>query len=91
MSQTKSVLIIGRRDPTEAMRVAAGLTIFGHQPSLVFIVAVPETPENAEMAELLEFSDVESKTTVVGDGALPEIGAEALATAMLEADEIINI
>lgn len=91
MSQTKSVLIIGRRDPTEAMRVAAGLTIFGHQPSIVFTVAVPETPANEEMAELLEFSDVEAKTTVIGGGALPEIGAEALATAILEADEVINI
>jgi hypothetical protein len=91
MSQTKSILILGRRDPTEAMRVAAGLTIFGHQPSLVFTVAVPETPKNEEMSELLEFSDVESKTTVIGDGALPEISAEALAIAMLEADAVINI
>lgn len=91
MSRTKSILILGRRDPTEAMRVAAGLTIFGHLPSLVFTVAVPETPQNEEMAELLDFSDVESKTTVVGDGALPVIDAEALAIAMLEADEIINI
>jgi hypothetical protein len=90
MEQTKSILMLGRQDPTETMRVAAGLTIFGHMPSVVFLVPVPDTPENAEMAELLEFSDVESKTTVP-DQSLPHIGADALAAAVLAADEVINI
>ncbi len=90
MVQTKSVLMLGRRDPTEAMRVAAGLTIFNHTPKVVFLVPVPDTPENAEMAELLEFSDIESQTTVPGQ-TLPLIGAEALAAAVLSADEVINI
>jgi len=90
MENTKSILILGRRDPTEAMRVAAGLTIFNHTPSVVFLVAVPDTPENAEMAELLEFSDIESKTTVP-DQSLPHIGADALAAAVLAADGVINI
>jgi len=89
MGQTKSILVLGRRDPTEAMRVAAGLTIFDHTPSVVFLVPVPDTPENAEMAELLEFSDIES-TTTVPDQSLPYIGAEALAAAILAADEVIN-
>jgi len=89
MGQTKSILVLGRRDPTEAMRVAAGLTIFDHTPSVVFMVPVPDTPENAEMAELLEFSDIESKTTVP-DQSLPHIGADALAAAVLAADEVIN-
>lgn len=91
MAQTKSILILGRRDPGEVMRVAAGLTIFDHQPSLIFMVPVPDTPENAEMAELLEFSEIEAKTTVVGDESLPQTGAEALALAILDADEVINI
>ena len=73
------------------MRVAAGLTIFGHQPSVIFLLPVPDTPENAEMAELLEFADVESKTTVAGDEPLPQIGTEALASAILDADEVISI
>jgi hypothetical protein len=90
MVQTKSILMLGRRDPTETMRVAAGLTIFGHTPSVVFLVPVPDTPENAEMAELLEFSDIEAKTTVP-DHSLPHIGTEALAAAVLAADEVINI
>ena len=90
MVQTKSILMLGRRDPTETMRVAAGLTIFGHTPSVVFLVPLPDTPENAEMAELLEFSDIESRTTVP-DQLLPYIGADALAAAILAADEVINI
>jgi hypothetical protein len=91
MAKTKSILILGRRNPGEAMRVAAGLTIFDHQPRLIFMVPVPDTPENAEMAELLEFSDVEAKTTVAGDESLPKTGAEALALAILEADGVITI
>ena len=90
MEQTKSILMLGRRDPTETMRVAAGLTIFGHRPSVVFLVPVPDTPENAEMAELLEFSDIEAKTTL-SDQSQPQIGAEALAAAVLAADAVINI
>lgn len=90
MEQTKSILVLGRRDPTEAMRVAAGLTIFGHTLSVVFLVPVPATPENAEMAELLEFADIETKTTVP-DQTLPHIGADALAAAIRGADDIINI
>jgi hypothetical protein len=90
MEQTKSILMLGRRDPTETMRVAAGLTIFGHTPSVVFMVPVPDTAENADMAELLEFSDIESRTTVP-DQSLPHIGADALAAAVLAADEVINI
>ena len=42
------------------------------------------------MAELLEFSDIESRTTVP-DQLLPYIGADALAAAILAADEVINI
>jgi hypothetical protein len=90
MAQNKSILMLGRRDPTETMRVAAGLTIFNHTPNIVFLVPVPDTPENAEMAELLEFSDIESKTTVENQ-SLPHIGADALAAAILAADEVINI
>ena len=90
MIQTKSILILARRDPTEAMRVAAGLTIFSHTPSMVFMVPVADTPENVEMAELLEFSDVESNTTV-SDQTLPYIEADALAAAILAADTVINI
>ncbi len=91
MSNTKSILILGRRDPTEAMRVAAGLTIYDHQTTLVFMKPVAVTEENVEMAELLEFSDVESFTILATDNSIPHIDAITLATALIEADEVINI
>lgn len=90
MKKTKSILILGRRDPTEAMRVAAGLSILDHQLSIIFLMPVPDTPENTEMAELLEFSDIESKTTLA-DGAYPHVSPDALASAIMSADEVINI
>lgn len=90
MARTKSILILGRSDLNEAMRVAAGLTIFGHQPSIIFLLPVPATPENAEMAELLEFSDIESKT-VVSEDAYPHVSPDELVSAILLADEVINI
>ena len=33
----KAILVLARRDHAEAMRVAAGLTIFGHRVGLVFM------------------------------------------------------
>jgi hypothetical protein len=87
----KSILILCRRDPTEAMRVAAGLTIYDHRLSLVFMVPVPDTPKNQEMLELLEFSDITPWSTVATDSAFPGIDTEALAKAMLDADEVFNL
>ena len=61
MSNGKNLLVLGRRNHTEAMRVAAGLTIFGHAVRLVFMTGeVEETPENVAHAELLELSDRKS-------------------------------
>ena len=51
MSTIKSILVLARRDHAEAMRVAAGLTIFGHQVGLVFMrEAVAETEECASIS-----------------------------------------
>lgn len=86
----KSVLILGRRDPTEAMRVAAGLTIYDHRITLVLMLPVPDTPENQDMMELLEFSDIEPKSAVPANAALPQVGAEALAAAILDAHDVIS-
>ena len=90
---TKSILVLGRRDHTEAMRVAAGLTIFGHKVRLVFMTGpVAETQENAAQAELLELSNIAPETTVeVMAEQLPLLDPAALASAMAEADRIVSI
>ena len=90
---TKNILVLGRRDHGEAMRVAAGLTIFGHKVRLVFMTApVAETEENAARAELLELSDVAPETTVTAMAdRLPVLDAAGLATAIAAADRVVSI
>lgn len=89
----KSILVLGRRDHTEAMRVAAGLTIFGHAVRLVFMTEpVAESDENAAQAELLELSDIEPETTVEAmAGDLPFLDEAALGQAIASADRVVNI
>lgn len=89
----KNILVLGRRDHTEAMRVAAGLTIFGHEVRLVFMTEpVAESDENAEQAELLELSDIEPETTVeaMADD-LPFLDVAELGQAIAAADRVVNI
>lgn len=89
----KSIFVLARRDHAEAMRVAAGLTIFGHQVGLVFMrEAVAETAENAANAELLEMCDIVPETTVaamVEDLSL--LDAAALAARMAAADIVLSL
>lgn len=90
---TKHILVLGRRDHTEAMRVAAGLTIFGHEVRLVFMTEpVAETEANAEQAELLELSDIVPETTVEAMAEdLTLLDAAALGEAMANADRVVNL
>lgn len=91
MKQHKAILVLGRRDHTEAMRVAAGLTIFGHQVRLIFMDRpVEETEENATQAETLELCDIEPETTIDGQG-LPVISDKELSLAMIEVDCVLSL
>ncbi len=85
--------MLARRDHAEAMRVAAGLTIFGHRVRLVFMTGpVAETPQNAAMAELLELSGIAPETTVAAMGdELPVLDAAALAAALGAADAVVSV
>lgn len=89
----KSILVLARRDHAEAMRVAAGLTIFGHQVGLVFMTApVAETEENAANAELLEMTGIAPQTTVAAMAeGLPLLDAAALGERMQTADYVVSL
>lgn len=89
----KGILVLARRDHGEAMRVAAGLTIFGHRVGLVFMSGpVAETAENAANAELLEMTGIAPQTTVAAMAdELPLLDAPALATAMADADIVLSL
>ena len=91
MSPTREILVLGRCDHTEAMRVAAGLTIFGHTVRLVLMTApVADTPENARQAETLELAGIEPETTIAGQG-ITAIDDDALADAIARASAIISL
>jgi hypothetical protein len=89
----KKLLVLARHDHAEAMRVAAGLTIFGHHVGLVFMTGpVADTPENAANAELLELTGIAPQTTIaeMADD-LPLLDAAALAQAMTRADIVLSL
>jgi hypothetical protein len=90
---TKSILVLGRRNHTESMRVAAGLTLLGHDVRLVLMTEpVAESEVNAEQAEILELSDIAPETTVEEMAEdLPLLDAGGLAAAMAAADRVISI
>ncbi len=92
-SNEKTLLVLARHDHAEAMRVAAGLTIFGHRVGLVFMTGpVADTPENAANAELLELTGIAPQTTVAAMAAeLPLLDAAALALAMTNADIVLSV
>lgn len=89
----KNILVLARRDHTEAMRVAAGLTIFGHNVDLVFMDRpVEESAENAANAELLEMCDIAPQTTVAAlADDLRLLDPTALAAAIGGADIVLSL
>ncbi len=87
----KKIVLLGRRDQAEAMRVAAGLTIFGHEVRLVFMGReVADTADNREQAELLELADLEPETTLP-DSELPHLSEAALMELCLKADAVLSL
>lgn len=93
MGSEKKLLVLARRDPLEAMRVAAGMTIFGHQVRLVFMDRpVSDAVASSEQAELLELSGIEPETTVATMAdMLPLLDYQGLAQAILAADAVVNL
>lgn len=87
----KSVLVLARRDPLEAMRVAAGITIFGHRVSLIFahgVLAI--TPEIEQSAELVELADIEPRS-LHDDPEVPGVSRHEFDRLIEEADVVINV
>ncbi|HER25684.1 MAG TPA: hypothetical protein ENI69_01100 [Rhodospirillales bacterium] len=89
----KSILVLARRDHTEAMRVAAGLTIVGNDVRLILMTGpVAETDANAAQAELLDLSDITPETTVTEMAdELHFLDAVALGQAIVESDRVVSL
>ena len=91
--KTKKILVLARRDHIEAMRVATGLTIFGHELRLVFMAKpVSEETASSQHAELMELVEIAPETTVneMADD-LPFLDSAALADAINTSDGVISI
>lgn len=90
---TKTILVLARNAPAEAMRVAAGLTIFGHDLKLVFMHQQLSAEEaDSESAELLELVEIVPQTTVATMQEHFELlNQHALAELILGADIVINL
>jgi len=93
MADVKQILVLARRDHLEAMRVAAGFTIFGHQVRLVFMDhPVTEEMATSEQAELLELSGIAPETTVAAmAGQVPVLDPAGLAGAITAAHVVVNV
>lgn len=89
----KALLVLARRDHTEAMRVAAGLTLAGNTVTLVFMDRpVEETPKNVAHYEMLETCEVAVATTVAALGdRLPLWDAAALGRAIAQAQGVVCV
>ena len=91
MSEKRQILVLAYRDHAEAMRVSAGLTIFGHSVDLVFVDRiVEESDENIAQAELLELSGIEP-VSLVEDPNLDHINYTQLNTYLYRAEHVINL
>ena len=91
MNKTRNILVLAQRDHAEAMRVSAGLTIFGHEVDLIFVDRViEENEENMAQAELLELSDIEP-LSLIEDPNLERIKPEQFEEYLEKANHVINL
>jgi phosphohistidine phosphatase SixA len=89
----RNILVLGRRDHAEAMRVAAGLTLFGHKVRLVLMSEpLAQAEQTAAQVELLELAGVAPETTVAAMAdQLPLLDAAGLAAAIRSAERVVNV
>jgi len=87
----KRVVVLARHNPVEAMRVAAGLTIFDHQVTVVFTHGLLElTDAVVEQAELLSLSEVEVHS-LYEDPEVPQIMESDFRQLIAETDFVATI
>ena len=87
----RSVLVVARRDPLEAMRVAAGITVFGHRAELVFAHGPLEVvPAMEELAELLDLAEI-SPRSLHDDDEVPGISDGDFHALVESVDFVINV
>ena len=86
----KEICVLGRRDITEAMRVASGLTILGHRVKLIFCSIVPGNETTKEQVELLELAEIEPLSAVEGND-MEVLSPDAISHLIQASDGILSM
>lgn len=84
-AETKQILMIASRQPTEALRMASGLTLLDDVVEVAVLGALERNDANSEQLEALDFADV-PVTELEGGGAV-----DALAEQLMKADVVFNV
>jgi hypothetical protein len=88
---TKNILVIAISDHVEAMRVASGLTIYGHEVQLVFADrCLEESDETISQAETLDLADI-TPVSLLEDPLMERISHEDFQTLTESASHILSI
>lgn len=90
-TKERKIVVIATNNHAEAMRVAAGLTIYCHEISMIFVdKIVEESEENIAQAELLELCEIEP-VSILDDPNMSKISSEELATLINKADKVVSL
>lgn len=81
---TKNILVVARRNQSEALRMAAGLTLLDDRVKVDVFGTLEDTPQVAEQREVLDFAGV--PLTALDPGSSE--GWTRLARDILEADVV---
>jgi hypothetical protein len=88
---TKNILVIAISDHVEAMRVASGLTIYGHEVQLVFADrCLEESDETIAQAETLDLADI-TPVSLLDDPLMERIKHDDFRALTESANHILSI
>ncbi len=89
--KNKIITVLAMNDHSEAMRVASGLTIFGHEVNCIFTdKPIEKTEENIESAELLEICEI-IPYSIIEDPNIDRISKDYFIKILSNSDEVVSI
>lgn len=88
MQRKKNILIIAKRNQTEALRVATGLSLLDDNVKVDVIETLADTPQVAEQMEVLEFAEI--PLTELGQDS-PDGGIPHLAQHIMDSDVVFVV
>jgi hypothetical protein len=78
MAEQKHILMVAVQKPTEALRMASGLTLLDDAVAIAVWGRLPEGPAAAEQMEALEFADVPVAELAPGQDALAQLARQIM-------------